>query len=62
VKSKILRDLDSTYGVGVTNRRHDGPWIASGDDNLSRRENTTSRRLALEAVELSRRDISDAIA
>lgn len=62
VESKILHDLDNTYGVEVTNDRGDAPWIAYGDDNFSRLENATNRRIALEAVEMSKRDISDAIA
>jgi hypothetical protein len=62
IESKILHDLDNTYGVEVTNDRKDPAWIAYGDDNYSRPENATNRRIALEAVELSKRDISDAIA
>jgi hypothetical protein len=62
IESKILHDLDNTYGVEVTNDRGDKPWIAYGDDNFSRPENATNRKIALEAVTLSKRDISDAIA
>jgi hypothetical protein len=62
VESKILHDLDNTYGVEVTNKRGDPAWIAYGDDALSQAGNATNRRLALDAVELSKRDIANAIA
>jgi hypothetical protein len=61
VESKILHDLDNTYGVEVTNRRGDA-WTAYGDDKLFSPENAENLRRALVAVNLSKRDISDAIA
>jgi hypothetical protein len=64
LESKIGHDLDNEYGVEVTNLRGDKPWIAYGDnfldDPLGR--NARNKALALEAVELSKQDIADALA
>jgi hypothetical protein len=60
IESKILHDLDNKYGVEVTNARGDKPWIAYGDDALA--QNPEHRQKVIEAVALSKRDISDAIA
>jgi hypothetical protein len=62
VESKILHDLDNKYGVEVTNARGDRPWLAYGDLHLDAPPNADNRAKALEAVELSKRDIADAIA
>lgn len=61
IESKILHDLDNEYGVEVTNARGDRAWIAYGDEHFTDAGNATNRRVAEEAVRLSRRDISDAI-
>jgi hypothetical protein len=62
IESKILHDLDNVYGVEVTNARGDKPWIAYGDERFFRPENASNRRIAQEAVRLSRQDIDDALA
>lgn len=62
VESKVLHDLDNDFGVEVTNRRGDGPWIAYGDDRMGDARNTRNRALALEAVRLSKEDIARALA
>jgi hypothetical protein len=62
VASKVLHDLDNKFGVQVTNDRGDPPWIAYGDEHLNDPANTRSRTLALEAVQLSKQDIADALA
>ena len=62
IESKILHDLDNQYGVRVTNVRGDAPWVAYGDERFFRPENADNRRVAQEAVQLSRQDISDALA
>jgi hypothetical protein len=61
IESKILHDLDNTYGVEVTNPRGDPPWIAYGDNRLDDPRNAVSRAKALEAVQLSKQDIADAL-
>jgi hypothetical protein len=61
IESKILHDLDNKYGVRVTNARGDAPWIAYGDERFFDAANADNRRLAQEAVRLSRRDIADAL-
>jgi hypothetical protein len=60
-QSKILHDLDNQYGVEVQNDRGDPPWIAYGDEHLNDPANARSRALASEAVELSKKDIADAL-
>jgi|GEM_PF-2359042 len=60
VKSKILHDLDNEYGVEVGNARGER-WIAYGDDMLSDARNIQNRQLVVEAVQLSRQDISNAL-
>jgi hypothetical protein len=62
IKSKIAHDLDNEYGVEVTNLRGDPPWIAFGDNMLEDSRNTRNKALAVEAVELSKQDIADALA
>ena len=62
VTSKVLHDLDNQFGVEVTNDRGDPPWIAYGDEHLNDAANARSRTLALEAVQLSKQDIADALA
>lgn len=62
IEAKIGHDLDNEYGVEVTNLRGDPPWIAFGDNMLDDPRNTQNKVLALEAVELSKQDIADAIA
>jgi hypothetical protein len=62
IESKILHDLDNQYGVLVTNARGDAPWIAYGDERFFTAGNADNRRIALEAVRLSRQDIADALA
>ena len=62
VTSKALHDLDNEFGVLVTNDRGDAPWIAYGDEHLGDRANARNRALALEAVQLSKQDIADALA
>jgi len=59
IESKILHDLDNTYGVDVTNDRGD-TWTAYGDNFLADPRNTRNRALAMEAVRLSKQDIEDA--
>jgi hypothetical protein len=61
IQSKILHDLDNRFGVEVTNERGDPPWIAYGDEHLNDPANARSLSLALEAVELSKKDIADAL-
>jgi hypothetical protein len=61
IESKILHDLDNTYGVEVTNSRGDPPWIAYGDNLLDDPRNAQSRTYALEAVQLSKQDVADAL-
>lgn len=61
VESKILHDLDNTYGVEVTNARGDPAWVAYGDNFLDDPRNAISRTKALEAVQLSKQDIADAL-
>ncbi len=60
-ESKILHDLDNTFGVEVTNRRGDKSWIAYGDDHLDAPENAKNRAYVREAVELSKQDIANAV-
>jgi hypothetical protein len=62
VASKALHDLDNEFGVLVTNTRRDTPWLAYGDEHLRDRPNARNRSLALEAVQLSKQDIADALA
>ena len=62
VESKILHDLDNQFGVRVTNARGDAAWIAYGDERFFTPANADNRRLAQEAVRLSRQDIADALA
>jgi hypothetical protein len=61
IESKILHDLDNQFGVRVTNARGDTPWIAYGDEHFFAPENVDNRRIAQEAVRLSRQDITDAL-
>lgn len=66
-KSKVLHDLDNEFGVQVTNDRGDPPrgdppWITYGDEHLNDAANTYSLKVALEAVQLSKQDIADALA
>jgi len=62
IESKILHDLDNEYGVEVTNARGDRAWIAYGDEHFFDAANATNRRIAEEAVRLSRRDVTEALA
>jgi hypothetical protein len=62
IESKIEHDLDNDFGVEVTNDRGDPPWISYGDERLGTPGNAVNRARALEATELSKRDISDALA
>ena len=62
VESKIEHDLDNDFGVEVTNDRGDPPWISYGDERLGAPGNAVNRARAVEATELSKRDISDALA
>ena len=61
VRSKVLHDLDNQFGVEVTNDRGDA-WIAYGDEHLNDPANARGRTLALEAVQVSKQDIADALA
>jgi hypothetical protein len=61
IESKVLHDLDNTYGVNVTNRRGD-TWTAYGDEKLDIAVNADNLRLAKEAVQMSKQDIADALA
>jgi hypothetical protein len=61
IESKILHDLDNTYGVEVTNPRGDPVWIAYGDNFLDDPRNAVSRAKALEAVQLSKQDVANAL-
>jgi len=60
IESKILHDLDNEHGVEVANARGDH-WIAYGDDMLSDSRNVQNRQLAVEGIQLSRQDISNAL-
>jgi hypothetical protein len=62
IESKILHDLDNSYGVEVSNLRKDPTWIAYGDNLLNDPRNAQSRGYALEAVRFSKQDIADALA
>ena len=62
IESKVLHDLDNQYGVQVTNKRGDRPWVAFGDASLTPPMNATNRSLAVEAVKLSKEDIRAALA
>src|SRR5262249_52462681 len=59
IESKILHDLDNTYGVDVTNDRGD-TWTAYGDNFLADPRNSRNRAMAMKAVRLSKRDIEEA--
>ena len=61
IESKILHDLDNTYGVDVTNARGDR-WTAYGDEKIHTIGNWTNRTMAVVATQLSRKDIEDALA
>lgn len=61
IESAILHNLDNENGVNVTNGRGDGPWIAYGDDMLEDPRNDQNRTLSIEAVQLSKNDIKDAL-
>ena len=58
--AKAVHDLDNEAGVDVFNRRGDR-WTAFGDDHLDTRVDATNRRIAIEAVALSKSDIEAAI-
>jgi len=60
LSAKVLHDLDSFYGVEVTNARGD-KWTAYGDLNLHR---TDRKGLAVtvEALNLSKKDVAEALA
>lgn len=62
VQSLVLHNLDNIYGVEVSNKRGDKPWIAYGDKLLNHKSNKDGRAKALEAVELSKKDIAEALA
>ena len=59
VDSLIRHDLDNAFGVEVMNDRR--RWIAYGDRLLDHPSNAIGRGFALEAVRLSRQDISTAL-
>ena len=61
VESKVLHDLDNEFGVRVTNNRGDR-WVTYGDAHLNDAVNARGRALALEAVQLSKQDIANALA
>ena len=61
INSKVLHDLDNEFGVQVTNDRGD-VWIAYGDNHLNDVANDRNRKLALESVQLSRKDVANALA
>lgn len=61
LESKILHDLDNEHGVDVTNMRGDRAMTAYGDEHLDDPRNAENRRRALDAVELSKRDINQAL-
>lgn len=61
IESKVLHDLDNTYGVDVTNPRGD-VWTAYGDVQLGKAENERNRELVLESVRASKQDVADALA
>ena len=61
IESKVLHDLDNAHGVLVTNERGDPPWLAYGDDMLMDKRNFRNRELAQEAVQASKRDITEAL-
>jgi hypothetical protein len=60
IESKVLHDLDNEYGVDVANGRGEH-WTAYGDDMLNDPRNIQNRQLAVEAVQLSRQDVSNAL-
>jgi hypothetical protein len=60
IESKIFHDLDNQSGVRVVNARGD-TWVAYGDNDLDDPRNARGRQMALEAVRLSRQDVSDAL-
>jgi hypothetical protein len=60
IQSKILHDLDNTFGVDVANARGD-TWTAYGDEQINIPANVDNLRLAKEAVQLSKQDVADAL-
>jgi hypothetical protein len=65
VRSKVLHDLDSAYGVEVTNALGH-KWLAFGDNYLDPDAKdpkyAAGRVMVLKAIELSKKDIADALA
>lgn len=66
IQSKILHDLDNTYGVQVENDLGE-MWVAYGDDMMGRSgdersPNRDNLAIMLEAVRLSKQDVADALA
>ncbi|MET8336035.1 DUF4157 domain-containing protein [Streptosporangium canum] len=61
LESIVEHDLDNEYGVMVKNARGDTPWPAYGDLQLTRAGNEINRAKVMEGVELSKRDIAEAI-
>lgn len=60
IESKVLHDLDNHHGVDVINGRGD-TWTAYGDEHYGMSANARNRELAEEAVQLSKKDIQDAL-
>lgn len=58
VRSKIEHDLDSAYGVFVTNDLGH-KWTAYGDNHL--KQDSVGKRVLLKALQLSRKDIAEAL-
>jgi hypothetical protein len=60
-ESLKLHTLDNKFGVLVTNKRGDKAWIAYGDDFLGTKGRPEHYLKVKEAVELSKKDIQDAL-
>ena len=59
--AKHDHDVDNEFGVHVHNRRGDR-WVAYGDEHLNDAPDARNRAIAIEAVQLSRADITAALA